>query len=122
MESKLKPTLRRIREVYSEIEGLNTKLKQTSSYGMQNSILKSLQLKKDNIRSLLKRVEKLTKGNIITIIFRENSSGDTYRKIYTNISKEDASLHLRMVAGFQGVKITILEIKEVTTQDSWIKL
>lgn len=122
MESKLKPTLRRIREVYSEIEGLNTKLKQTSSYGMQNSILKSLQLKKDNIRSLLKRVEKLTKGNIITITFRENSSGDTYRKIYTNISKEDASLHLRMVAGFQGVKITILEIKEVTTQDSWIKL
>jgi hypothetical protein len=122
MESKLKPTLRRIREVYSEIEGLNTKLKRTSSYGMQNSILKSLQLKKDNIRSLLKRVEKLTKGNIITITFRENSSGDTYRKIYTNISKEDASLHLRMVAGFQGVKITILEIKEVTTQDSWIKL
>lgn len=122
MESKLKPTLRRIREVYSEIEGLNTKLKQTSSYGMQNSILKSLQLKKDNIRSLLKRVEKLTKGNIITITFRENSSGDTYRKIYTNISKEDADLHLRMVAGFQGVKITILEIKEVTTQDSWIKL
>ena len=122
MESKLKPTLRRIREVYSEIEGLNTKLKQTASYGMQNSILKSLQLKKDNIRSLLKRVEKLTKGNIITITFRENSSGDTYRKIYTNISKEDASLHLRMVAGFQGVKITILEIKEVTTQDSWIKL
>ena len=122
MESKLKPTLRRIREVYSEIEGLNTKLKQTSSYGMQNSILKSLQLKKDNIRSLLKRVEKLTKGNIITITFRENSSGDTYRKIYTNISKEDADLHLRMVAGFQGVKITILEIKEVITQDSWIKL
>ena len=122
MESKLKPTLRRIREVYSEIEGLNTKLNQTSSYGMQNSILKSLQLKKDNIRSLLKRVDKLTKGNIITITFRENSSGDTYRKIYTNISKEDASLHLRMVAGFQGVKITILEIKEVTTQDSWIKL
>lgn len=122
MESKLKPTLRRIREVYSEIEGLNTKLKQTSSYGMQNSILKSLQLKKDNIRSLLKRVEKLTKGNIITITFRENSSGDTYRKIYTNISKEDASLHLRMVAAFQGLKITILEIKEATTQDSWIKL
>ena len=83
MESKLKPTLRRIREVYSEIEGLNTKLKQTSSYGMQNSILKSLQLKKDNIRSLLKRVEKLTNGNIITITFRENSSGDTYRKVYT---------------------------------------
>lgn len=122
MESKLKPTLRRIREVYSEIEGLNTKLKQTSSYGMQNSILKSLQLKKDNIRSLLRRVDKLTKGNIITITFRENSSGDTYRKIYTNISKEDAGLHLRMVAAFQGVKITILEIKEVTTQDSWIKL
>ena len=122
MESPLKSTLRRIREIYNEIENLNHKLINVSSYGMQNSILKSLNLKKGHLRSLLKRVGKLTNGNILTITFRDNSTGDTYRKVYTNISQEDARLHLEMVARFNNIKITILEIKEVTTQDSWVKL
>ena len=122
MESPLKSTLRRIREIYNEIESLNHKLINVSSYGMQNSILKSLNLKKGHLRSLLKRVGKLTNGNIITITFRDNSTGDTYRKVYTNISREDARLHLEMVARFNNIKLTILEIKEVTTQDSWVKL
>lgn len=122
MESSLKFTLRRIREIYHEIESLNHKLINVSSYGMQNSILKSLNLKKGHLKSLLKKVGKLTNGNIITITFKDNSTGDTYRKVYTNISREDASLHLEMVARFNNIKITILEIKEVTTQDSWVKL
>lgn len=89
---------------------------------MRNSLLKSVQLKKGQLRSLMKRISHLTEGNIITITFQVEPSKERYRKIYTNLSKEDAKLHLRMMSSLQDLEITILEIKEVFTKDSLIKL
>ena len=122
MDSKLKPTLNRIRSINEDLISIHHKLESNISYGVRNSLLKSAQLKKSQLKSLLKRVSNLTEGNIITIIFQVEPNKDRYRKIYTNLSKEDAKLHLNLMSSFQGIDIKILEIKEVFTKDSLIKL
>lgn len=122
MDSKLKPTLNRIRSINEDLINIHHKLEGNISYGVRNSLLKSAQLKKSQLKSLLKRVSNLTEGNIITIIFQVEPNKDRYRKIYTNLSKEDAKLHLNLMSSFQGIDIKILEIKEVFTKDSLIKL
>ena len=123
MDSKIKPTLIRIREVYNDLLSIQHKLQyNTLSYGLRNSLLKSLQVKKGHLKSLMKRITNLTEGNIITITFQLEPSKERYRRIYTNISKEDAKLHLKMLASLEDSEIIILEIKEVFTKDSLIKL
>ena len=123
MDSKIKPTLIRIRDINNDLISIQHKLNTTNiSYGMRNSLLKSVQLKKSQLKSLMKRISNLTEGNIITITFQVEPSKERYRKIYTNLSKEDAKLHLRMMSSLQDLEITILEIKEVFTKDSLIKL
>ena len=123
MDSKIKPTLIRIREIYNDLLSIQHKLQyDTLSYGLRNSLLKSLQIKKSHLKSLMKRITNLTEGNIITITFQLEPSKERYRRIYTNISKEDAKLHLKMLASLEDSKIIILEIKEVFTKDSLIKL
>lgn len=123
MDSKIKPTLIRIRDINNDLISVQNKLNTSNlSYGMRNSLLKSVQLKKGQLRSLMKRISHLTEGNIITITFQVEPSKERYRKIYTNLSKEDAKLHLRMMSSLQDLEITILEIKEVFTKDSLIKL
>lgn len=123
MDSKIKPTLIRIRDINNDLISIQHKLNTTNiSYGMRNSLLKSVQLKKGQLKSLMKRISHLTEGNIITITFQVEPSKERYRKIYTNLSKEDAKLHLRMMSSLQDLEITILEIKEVFTKDSLIKL
>lgn len=123
MDSKIKPTLIRIRDINNDLISIQNKLNTSNlSYGMRNSLLKSVQLKKGQLKSLMKRISHLTEGNIITITFQLEPSKERYRKIYTNLSKEDAKLHLRMMSSLQDLEITILEIKEVFTKDSLIKL
>ena len=123
MDSKIKPTLIRVREVYNDLISIQHKLNTPNiSYGMRNSLLKSVQLKKSQLKSLMKRISNLTEGNILTITFQVEPSKERYRKIYTNLSKEDAKLHLMMMSSLQDLEITILEIKEVFTKDSLIKL
>lgn len=123
MDSKIKPTLIRIRDINNDLISIQNKLNTSNlSYGMRNSLLKSVQLKKGQLKSLMKRISHLTEGNIITITFQVEPSKERYRKIYTNLSKEDAKLHLRMMSSLQDLEITILEIKEVFTKDSLIKL
>ena len=118
----IKNTLYRIRDILKTISQLEERYHTTTSYGMQNSILKSISMKKAQLKSLIKKVGELTNGNILTITFIEETTGDRYIKIYTNISRDDAKLHLNMVDSLYGLKISILEINEVTTQDSWVKL
>ena len=123
MDSKIKPTLIRIRDINNDLISIQNKLNTSNlSYGMRNSLLKSVQLKKGQLKSLMKRISHLTEGNIITITFQLEPSKERYRKIYTNLSKEDAKLHLMMMGSLQDLEITILEIKEVFTKDSLIKL
>ena len=123
MDSKIKPTLIRVRDINNDLISIQHKLNTPNiSYGMRNSLLKSVQLKKSQLKSLMKRISNLTEGNIITITFQVEPSKERYRKIYTNLSKEDAKLHLRMMSSLQDLEITILEIKEVFTKDSLIKL
>lgn len=123
MDSKIKPPLIRIRDINNDLISIQHKLNTPNiSYGMRNSLLKSVQLKKSQLKSLMKRISNLTEGNIITITFQVEPSKERYRKIYTNLSKEDAKLHLRMMSSLQDLEITILEIKEVFTKDSLIKL
>ena len=123
MDSKIKPTLIRIRDINNDLISIQNKLNTSNlSYGMRNSLLKSVQLKKGQLKSLMKRISHLTEGNIITITFQVEPSKERYRKVYTNLSKEDAKLHLKMISSLQDLEITILEIKEVFTKDSLIKL
>lgn len=123
MDSKIKPTLIRIRDINNDLISIQNKLNTSNlSYGMRNSLLKSVQLKRGQLESLMKRISHLTEGNIITITFQVEPSKERYRKVYTNLSKEDAKLHLRMMSSLQDLEITILEIKEVFTKDSLIKL
>ena len=123
MDSKIKPTLIRIRDINNDLISIQNKLNTSNlSYGMRNSLLKSVQLKKGQLNSLMKRISHLTEGNIITITFQVEPSKERYRKVYTNLSKEDAKLHLKMISSLQDLEITILEIKEVFTKDSLIKL
>ena len=123
MDSKIKPTLIRIRDINNDLISIQNKLNTSNlSYGMRNSLLKSVQLKKGQLKSLMKRISHLTEGNIITITFQVEPSKERYRKVYTNLSKEDAKLHLKMISSLQDLEINILEIKEVFTKDSLIKL
>ena len=123
MDSKIKPTLIRIRDINNDLISIQNKLNTSNlSYGMRNSLLKSVQLKRGQLKSLMKRISHLTEGNIITITFQVEPSKERYRKVYTNLSKEDAKLHLTMISSLQDLEINILEIKEVFTKDSLIKL
>ena len=123
MDSKIKPTLIRIRDINNDLISIQNKLNTSNlSYGMRNSLLKSVQLKKGQLKSLMKRISHLTEGNIITITFQVEPSKERYRKVYTNLSKEDAKLHLIMISSLQDLEINILEIKEVFAKDSLIKL
>ena len=74
------------------------------------------------MKSLVKRIGDLTNGNIITITFEDKNTSDRFRIVYTNISQEDAIVHLKLMASLQKGEIIISEVKEVQTKNSLTKL
>lgn len=92
------------------------------SPGKRQSLIKDKTLKLGKVKALVKRVEDLANGNILTITFKNKDSGERYRIVYTNISQDDAVAHLKLMANLQGMEIIISEVKEVQTKNSLTKL
>ena len=92
------------------------------SPGKRQSLIKDKTLKLGKVKALVKRVEDLANGNILTITFENKGTGERYRIIYTNIPQDDAVAHLKLMAYLQGIEIIISEIKEVQTKNSMTKL
>lgn len=122
MRPSVKELVFRIREVNEQILDLKSRIIDAPSFGHQNSLLKSLQMKRSKRAHLFKKLEDLTNGNILYITVRDEKTGEVWRKTYTNLSIEDAKLHLELVASIQDIKISILEIEEITASDFWVKL
>lgn len=122
MESKIKPIYLSINQVLKEISSIEISLANKPNRGVQNSLLKSLQMKRSKLSHLFKKLDDLTRGTIVYVTFRVNQTGDTYQKIYTNLSKRDVELHLKTIFQLEGYSIDILEIKETSTHEMLTKL
>ena len=112
----------------SSVKGLIYRIKDLSKLIQDIDIrlsipgLKDRTLKLGKVKSLVKRIGDLTNGNIITITFEDKNTSDRFRIVYTNISQEDAIVHLKLMASLQKREIIISEVKEVQTKNSLTKL
>lgn len=121
--SSVKGLIYRIKDLSKLIQDIDFRLSIPGlSPGKKQALIKDRTLKLGKVKSLVKRVGDLTKGNIITITFEDKNTSDRFRIVYTNISPEDAIVHLKLMASLQKKEITISEIKEVQTKNSLTKL
>lgn len=119
----LKSQIHRLRDIVKNLNRIDESLSVTNiSPGKKQSLLKERVLTMGKIKSIAKKIEDLSKGNIITISFRDNDTQEMFRVVYTNLSQEDAILHLKLMAEFRRQNITIIEVKEVNTSNSLYKL
>lgn len=121
--SSVKGLIYRIKDLSKLIQDIDIRLSIPGlSPGKKQALIKDRTLKLGKVKSLVKRVGDLTKGNIITITFEDKNTSDRFRIVYTNISQEDAIVHLKLMASLQKREITISEVKEVQTKNSLTKL
>lgn len=121
--SSVKGLIYRIKDLSKLIQDIDFRLSIPGlSPGKKQALIKDRTLKLGKVKSLVKRVGDLTKGNIITITFEDKNTSDRFRIVYTNISPEDAIVHLKLMASLQKKEITISEVKEVQTKNSLTKL
>lgn len=121
--SSVKGLIYRIKDLSKLIQDIDFRLSIPGlSPGKKQALIKDRTLKLGKVKSLVKRVGDLTKGNIITITFEDKNTSDRFRIVYTNISQEDAIVHLKLMASLQKREITISEVKEVQTKNSLTKL
>lgn len=121
--SSVKGLIYRIKDLSKLIQDIDFRLSIPGlSPGKKQALIKDRTLKLGKVKSLVKRVGDLTKGNIITITFEDKNTSDRFRIVYTNVSQEDAIVHLKLMASLQKREITISEVKEVQTKNSLTKL
>lgn len=121
--SSVKGLIYRIKDMTRLIQDIDAQLSVPGlSPGKRQSLIKDKTLKLGKVKALVKRVEDLANGNILTITFENKGTGERYRIIYTNLSQDDAIAHLKLMAYLRGIEIIISEIKEVQTKDSMTKL
>lgn len=121
--SSVKGLIYRIKDMVKLIQDIDAQLSISGlSPGKRQSLIKDKTFKLGKVKSLVKRVEDLANGNILTITFENKDTKDRYRIIYTNLSPDDAVAHLKLMAYLQGTEIIISEIKEVQTKNSLTKL
>jgi hypothetical protein len=121
--SSVKGLIYRIKDLSKLIQDIDIRLSIPGlSPGKKQSLIKDRTLKLGKVKSFVKRVEDLTNGNIITITFEDKNTSDRFRIVYTNISQEDAIVHLKLMASLQKREIIISEVKEVQTKNSLTKL
>lgn len=121
--SSVKGLIYRIKDLSKLIQDIDFRLSIPGlSPGKKQALIKDRTLKLGKVKSLVKRVGDLTKGNIITITFEDKNTSDRFRIVYTNISREDAIVHLKLMASLQKREIIISEVKEVQTKNSLTKL
>lgn len=119
----VKGLIYRIKDLSKLIQDIDFRLSIPGlSPGKKQALIKDRTLKLGKVKSLVKRVGDLTKGNIITITFEDKNTSDRFRIVYTNVSQEDAIVHLKLMASLQKREITISEVKEVQTKNSLTKL
>ena len=121
--SSVKGLIYRIKDLSKLIQDIDIRLSIPGlSPGKKQALIKDRTLKLGKVKSLVKRIGDLTNGNIITITFEDKNTSDIFRIVYTNISQEDAIVHLKLMASLQKREIIILEVKEVQTKNSLTKL
>lgn len=121
--SSVKGLIYRIKDLSKLIQDIDIRLSIPGlSPGKKQALIKDRTLKLGKVKSLVKRIGDLTNGNIITITFEDKNTSDRFRIVYTNISQEDAIVHLKLMASLQKREIIILEVKEVQTKNSLTKL
>lgn len=121
--SSVKGLIYRIKDLSKLIQDIDFRLSIPGlSPGKKQALIKDRTLKLGKVKSLVKRVGDLTKGNIITITFEDKNTSDRFRIVYTNVSQEDAIVHLKLMASLQKREIAISEVKEVQTKNSLTKL
>lgn len=121
--SSVKGLIYRIKDLSKLIQDIDFRLSIPGlSPGKKQALIKDRTLKLGKVKSLVKRVGDLTNGNIITITFEDKNTSDRFRIVYTNVSQEDAIVHLKLMASLQKREITISEVKEVQTKNSLTKL
>lgn len=121
--SSVKGLIYRIKDLIKLIQDIDFMLSIPGlSPGKKQALIKDRIIKLGKVKSLVKRVEDFTKGNIITITFEDKNTSDRFRVVYTNVSQEDAIVHLKLMASLQKREITILEVKEVQTKSFLTKL
>lgn len=121
--SSVKGLIYRIKDLSKLIQDIDIRLSIPGlSPVKKQALIKDRTLKLGKVKSLVKRIGDLTNGNIITIIFEDKNTSDRFRIVYTNISQEDAIVHLKLMASLQKREIIILEVKEVQTKNSLTKL
>lgn len=121
--SSVKGLIYRIKDLSKLIQDIDIRLSIPGlSPGKKQALIKDRTLKLGKVKSLVKRIGDLTNGNIITITFEDKNTSDRFRIVYTNISQEDAIVHLKLMASLQNREIIISEVKEVQTKNSLTKL
>lgn len=121
--SSVKGLIYRIKYLSKLIQDIDIRLSIPGlSPGKKQALIKDRTLKLGKVKSLVKRIGDLTNGNIITITFEDKNTSDRFRIVYTNISQEDAIVHLKLMASLQKIEIIISEVKEVQTKNSLTKL
>lgn len=121
--SSVKGLIYRIKDLSKLIQDIDIRLSIPGlSPGKKQALIKDRTLKLGKVKSLVKRIGDLTNGNIITITFEDKNTSDRFRIVYTNISQEDAIVHLKLMASLQKREIIIAEVKEVQTKNSLTKL
>lgn len=121
--SSVKGLIYRIKYLSKLIQDIDIRLSIPGlSPGKKQALIKDRTLKLGKVKSLVKRIGDLTNGNIITITFKDKNTSDRFRIVYTNISQEDAIVHLKLMASLQKREIIISEVKEVQTKNSLTKL
>lgn len=121
--SSVKGLIYRIKDLSKLIQDIDIRLSIPGlSPGKKQALIKDRTLKLGKVKSLVKRIGDLTNGNIITITFEDKNTSDRFRIVYTNISQEDAIVHLELMASLQKREIIISEVKEVQTKNSLTKL
>lgn len=122
--SSVKGLIYRIKDLSKLIQDIDIRLSIPGlSPGKKQALIKDRTLKLGKVKSLVKRIGDLTNGNIITITFEDKNTSDRFRIVYTNISPEDAIVHLKLLmASLQKREIIISEVKEVQTKNSLTKL
>lgn len=121
--SSVKGLIYRIKDLSKLIQDIDIRLSIPGlSPGKKQALIKDRTLKLGKVKSLVKRIGDLTNGNIITITFEDKNTSDRFRIVYTNISQEDAIVHLKLMASLQKREIIIPEVKEVQTKNSLTKL
>lgn len=119
----VKSQIYRLRDLIGNVNRIESSLLVPGiSPGKRQSLIKEKILALSKVKSLVKRIEDLANGNILTITFQDINTQERFRIIYTNLSQDDARVHLKMMAELNHRKIEILEIKEVQTKNSLTKL